>query len=172
MWGQAIKLLTLSDIAGIIPTRVGTRSFLSSSARVPRDHPHACGDKLACLSIRIFSRGSSPRVWGQVWRYGKEVIKMRIIPTRVGTSFINFKVNLCQQDHPHACGDKLSFLSSSDTYTGSSPRVWGQVLFTRLASVQCGIIPTRVGTSCYRLAYRPHLRDHPHACGDKRTTTL
>ena len=25
VWGQAIKLLTLSDIAGIIPTRVGTR---------------------------------------------------------------------------------------------------------------------------------------------------
>ncbi len=25
VWGQAIKLLTLSDIAGIIPTRMGTR---------------------------------------------------------------------------------------------------------------------------------------------------
>ena len=86
VWGQAIKLLTLSDIAGIIPTRVGTRSFLSSSARVPRDHPHACGDKSSSLTSMWFMAGSSPRVWGQACVLVDKDFFQRIIPTRVGTS--------------------------------------------------------------------------------------
>ena len=45
VWGQVEPSISFLRIAGIIPTRVGTRI---QTLRVPillQDHPHACGDK-------------------------------------------------------------------------------------------------------------------------------
>ena len=45
--------------------------------------------------------------------WGQEVVSKRlpfvpgIIPTRVGTSFIDSYIKDISTDHPHACGDKL-----------------------------------------------------------------
>ena len=50
---------------------------------------------------------------------------------------------------------------------GSSPRVWGQDIFTKDGATVVGIIPTRVGTSCVLAAVKHFRWDHPHACGDK-----
>ena len=71
------------------------------------------------------------------------------------------------EDHPHACGDKLSVSTGRNLMTGSSPRVWGQVRALSQSAVQSGIIPTRVGTSRMRLSRSENTQDHPHACGDK-----
>ena len=50
---------------------------------------------------------------------------------------------------------------------GSSPRVWGQAFLNAEGVSQLGIIPTRVGTSLWRLTAPLGVWDHPHACGDK-----
>ena len=65
---------------------MGTSIGTTLKSGAVTDHPHACGDKLILRSSRTASRGSSPRVWGQV--VGKMRIQgdIRIIPTRVGTS--------------------------------------------------------------------------------------
>ena len=85
VWGQETSLITYSIDNRIIPTRVGTRGFLSFAFCVVKDHPHACGDKAFHEFIRTQLLGSSPRVWGQ----GKFMLLflqyLRIIPTRVGT---------------------------------------------------------------------------------------
>ena len=47
VWGQAASDLLHYAYAGIIPTRVGTRTADYSSDALSRDHPHACGDKLS-----------------------------------------------------------------------------------------------------------------------------
>ena len=60
------------------------------------------------LYSQPFKIGSSPRVWGQENRMWLNVGKLRIIPTRVGTSNIKFNKNEPSKDHPHACGDKLA----------------------------------------------------------------
>ena len=85
VWGQAIKLLTLSDIAGIIPTRVGTRFTQKPYFSVCPYHPHACGDKVSDALPSVIAVGSSPRVWGQAFLNINGVSSFRIIPTRVGT---------------------------------------------------------------------------------------
>ena len=72
-----------------------------------QDHPHACGDKLYEQRGKVASSGSSPRVWGQVFRDLKRSGLERIIPTRVGTSGVNIVGAGEVEDHPHACGDKL-----------------------------------------------------------------
>ena len=50
---------------------------------------------------------------------------------------------------------------------GSSPRVWGQVECLHSICKDSRIIPTRMGTSIYRIIFCRNRRDHPHAYGDK-----
>ena len=92
------------------------------------------------------SDGSSPRVWGQARLEENGKIIIRIIPTRVGTSQIAQFVNAISKDHPHACGDKVTYDVNEAYQTGSSPRVWGQVFPRPFQVESTGIIPTRVGT--------------------------
>ncbi len=105
--------------------------------------------------------------------WGQEILKnlgyatAGIIPTRVGTRLRLFNLNNIKQDHPHACGDKRFTIFSVNSETGSSPRVWGQVLFFFVLLFTCGIIPTRVGTRLHRRHRLYIAQDHPHACGDK-----
>ena len=51
--------------------------------------------------------------------------------------------------------------------TGSSPRVWGQVIRYLTDSVTLRIIPTRMGTSLLPSKRGTQDEDHPHAYGDK-----
>ena len=79
-------VIILISLLGIIPTRVGTRWYLSHNRRTSWDHPHACGDKYSSGTLFIVNDG--------------------IIPTRVGTSGAGDVDYGAEGDHPHACGDK------------------------------------------------------------------
>ena len=171
VWGQVYNAFSIRSYFRIIPTRVGTRLQWRSARITPTDHPHACGDKELVLCAILPYKGSSPRVWGQGFQKSCDFRSHRIIPTRVGTS-CHFYPNHGQgKDHPHACGDKRKRTMNARDKLGSSPRVWGQVVF--LLSYRCAdrIIPTRVGTrtdECDMLTFK---QDHPHACGDKSVTS-
>ena len=65
VWGQADFVLLYTDVAGIIPTRVGTSRHKLLSGELGKDHPHACGDKGSTALHTAGLMGSSPRVWGQ-----------------------------------------------------------------------------------------------------------
>ena len=117
--------------------------------------------------INANSKGSSPRVWGQVSFVHKAQRLYRIIPTRMGTRPPCIPRRKNPRDHPHAYGDKRVRNSDSFALLGSSPRVWGQAVpcSTELAAVR--IIPTRMGTSSALFPKLIMLQDHPHAYGDK-----
>ncbi len=125
---------------------MGTSQFDGRLPDFLQDHPHACGDKSALLSSARTLTGSSPRVWGQVLKPCPRCKKLRIIPTRVGTSLCVCHEERQAVDHPHACGDKHSQSSTTNPTQGSSPRVWGQVLYLLKHLLDRRIIPTRVGT--------------------------
>ena len=146
VWGQVGTLLSALVLLGIIPTRVGTRCWWEVLSNTGKDHPHACGDKKVTVSRLNTKTGSSPRVWGQGRFYIQICPDIRIIPTRVGTSYASCQCLPMLMDHPHACGDKLSSAFLSVFFQGSSPRVWGQVIGDLDTSAKLGIIPTRVGT--------------------------
>ena len=146
MWGQVAVVVCCAFVNRIIPTRVGTSRPLVVLLPFIQDHPHACGDKISLNISGVSSAGSSPRVWGQDLSPTCIVTPSRIIPTRVGTRagqgvFLNE-----EQDHPHACGDKSFSVRRCNPFTGSSPRVWGQVSCLHNRSRSLRIIPTRVGT--------------------------
>ena len=120
------------------------------------------------FGLDIWYQGSSPRVWGQGVC---EIIRpsvFGIIPTRVGTRAISPDNALGCKDHPHACGDKRCARSYFNPYGGSSPRVWGQAARNIKITDNVRIIPTRVGTRTLCLGLIYGIRDHPHACGDKK----
>ena len=48
---------------------------------------------------------------------------------RVGTRARALALVIHHQDHPHACGDKFGEYTAGLDKKGSSPCVWGQVLF-------------------------------------------
>ena len=107
MWGQGYSFVILCYKVRIIPTRVGTRYAMLKDLQSQTDHPHACGDKFIMRSRFVVSLGSSPRVWGQERCLKIKRLGIRIIPTRVGTSRPLQTVFRAEQDHPHACGDKI-----------------------------------------------------------------
>ena len=109
-------------------------------------------------------------MWGQARCRHLPIYSHRIIPTRVGTRIIILRELVMKQDHPHACGDKSSSTKSTYFTLGSSPRVWGQAYSTPESRTECRIIPTRVGTSHSRFLSLQLRKDHPHACGDKKTS--
>ncbi len=146
---------------------MGTSETLRNNGNKVEDHPHACGDKFSDCQHSNTAPGSSPRVWGQGVGGYMRVVNYRIIPTRVGTSYVCKQNEGTQQDHPHACGDKYTFGIAAIPSMGSSPRVWGQAGITFPLSSLQRIIPTRVGTRNLYFAPFCRIRDHPHACGDK-----
>ena len=86
---------------------------------------------------------------------------------RVGTRSYLIHVVVSQEDHPHACGDKLYLCSVKSLRLGSSPCVWGQEALTALTTISGRIIPMRVGTRVLTNTNLLTCEDHPHACGDK-----
>ena len=109
-------------------------------------------------------------MWGQV-KSGKYMTTAnRIIPTRVGTRYLRVQICPRIEDHPHACGDKLTAQYIELPSAGSSPRVWGQAPSITFPANDVRIIPTRVGTSRRYSRMTLRMRDHPHACGDKALT--
>ena len=167
MWGQVFFSAAIAKLQGIIPTRVGTRSVDPIAVLIFWDHPHACGDKRKTVIKASVFVGSSPRVWGQASSNASTSENSFIIPTRVGTSQSHSCRASRSKDHPHACGDKSCRTKTATFGGGSSPRVWGQVVYTARSDSRLRIIPTRVGTSVLVENVAHFREDHPHACGDK-----
>ena len=107
VWGQALVKPLCCAGKRIIPTRMGTRDTHDGVCFPDRDHPHAYGDKNQVQRNGLQYIGSSPRVWGQVFKTISKRSNSRIIPTRMGTSKNRSNENSQRQDHPHAYGDKF-----------------------------------------------------------------
>ena len=126
VWGQGEMIFQRIQQLRIIPTRMGTSSYLRRLPAECRDHPHAYGDKFHGNTLVTKPLGSSPRVWGQVIGDLDTSAILGIIPTRMGTRLKNPDTGSPAKDHPHAYGDKLVYDDSLSYNEGSSPRVWGQ----------------------------------------------
>ncbi len=146
---------------------MGTSYCLNVLRPRGRDHPHAYGDKRLLTDSLPREKGSSPRVWGQVYWQHLDSKYYRIIPTRMGTRIKSCCICHRVKDHPHAYGDKRFIKHKEKFAVGSSPRVWGQEAHSRKLDLHKRIIPTRMGTSAHQPPLPVMGEDHPHAYGDK-----
>jgi len=70
--------------------------------------PHAGEENYASVGNIAFTRGPSPRAWGEHTASGDRDVAGRTIPTRVGRTLITLSLLLLLQDHPHARGENMS----------------------------------------------------------------
>ena len=134
-------------------------------------HPHACGERSAMRCICASISGSSPRMWGTPFAMMYLSSVYRFIPTHVG----NAEYILCNAGrttvHPHACGERLNKQTAIAAKTGSSPRMWGTLLRLRRALCPTRFIPTHVGNATPAPLGNGCVSVHPHACGERLSTT-
>jgi len=100
------------------------------------------------------------------------LFECRFIPTHVGNSLILIERYMLRSVHPHACGE---LRHAGDSFThggGSSPRMWGTLLYIDHLKLCARFIPTHVGNS-FSIDLRPSQGPvHPHACGELINTSF
>ena len=82
--GLQVYISFMTFTSGIIPARAGFTDRRSTSVRVCKDHPRACGVYVVSWTERTMSGGSSPRVRGLLVAGVVETALVGIIPARAG----------------------------------------------------------------------------------------
>ena len=166
MWGTLHHAGIESASARFIPTHVGNtrRSPFSSPAHTV--HPHACGEHAGATGEAAAVPGSSPRMWGTLDCLYYFLFCYRFIPTHVGNTPRRAGCGFRTSVHPHACGEHVTWLRSSTSPLGSSPRMWGTLVSASVHAVRIRFIPTHVGNTAARSPGSLETSVHPHACGE------
>ena len=130
VWGAPTRLHPRRRRTRLIPTCVGSTVEGFRRHFPVAAHPHVCGEHLRWWSMTCTPFGSSPRVWGARYLSPPEPLKVRLIPTCVGSTHPSCRRLNPKAAHPHVCGEHVvAFLRPVDS-DGSSPRVWGAHLLT------------------------------------------
>ena len=130
-----------------------------------------CGelDSEGHFELREF--GSSPYVWGTLYRRLFIVTICRFIPICVGNSLYDSLRFFHNPVHPHMCGELCCLATSSASDAGSSPRVWGTHRVAVAHTFIDRFIPTCVGNSYRSPQLFLCLPVHPHMCGELRSSS-
>ena len=170
VWGTRFNAVTEAVHDRFIPTRVGNTASLKRLRGVYAVHPHACGEHQVSNEETIKAFGSSPRVWGTLFRVTGRITPIRFIPTRVGNTTAPRILARLNPVHPHACGEHVLFKYVIIINFGSSPRVWGTQNDSRAKNRWNRFIPTRVGNTLLLVHRHQPIPVHPHACGEHSYT--
>ena len=151
----------------IIPARAGNATAPPGSAVHRTDHPRACGEREIFVFLYHCLPGSSPRVRGTRSCVMASSRSFRIIPARAGNAKRGRRSGQARSDHPRACGERQSRLSTAAVSGGSSPRVRGTPIVPRERKTFLRIIPARAGNASSERPRKWMMSDHPRACGER-----
>ena len=165
--GEVARVGGRGQLEGIIPAGAGRSGSYRIDFITDRDHPRGCGEKSAISAPYHASRGSSPRVRGEVNVPFRGVAACGIIPAGAGRSPTLSSLPIGEWDHPRGCGEKPPNLPITMDYPGSSPRVRGEAGSPNLHALPTGIIPAGAGRSLDRRGGSAGHGDHPRGCGEK-----
>jgi len=129
-------------------------------------HPHVCGEHFMASVAMMTPVGSSPRVWGTLIMLPLSLGMWRFIPTCVGNIFFPLAALPSSSVHPHVCGEHCSGTTQADNAAGSSPRVWGTSVGSRILAIAQRFIPTCVGNIWESTRIKTKKSVHPHVCGE------
>ena len=169
MRGKASFLCGLRNLDGITPAHAGKRPDLFRSLSRSWDHPRACGEKNCKLIDCNLLRGSPPRMRGKAEGPWNNMAYQRITPAHAGKRRPRCSIGLQNRDHPRACGEKLVEEINYSTVKGSPPRMRGKERDRSWALFQDGITPAHAGKRQRKHQLPGIIRDHPRACGEKRS---
>ena len=124
-WGNQANLQPNAKQPRAIPTRVGKSEQAIVGQFVWPGHPHAGGEIKLAATADPWTRGPSPRGWGNRPHRRKESRRGRAIPTRVGKSAMPGGTLPPTPGHPHAGGEIVQPSNLEGPAVGPSPRGWG-----------------------------------------------
>ena len=165
-WGTPVKWRVENLADRFIPTPVGNTTARRPVRPASAVHPHACGEHLRRADRALVEAGSSPRLWGTRPHRSITWVFRRFIPTPVGNTIHSINAPTAPPVHPHACGEHSVTADRGKCEAGSSPRLWGTLVYGAFPIPLIRFIPTPVGNTPRigrPLALRPV---HPHACGE------
>ena len=104
-----------------------------------------CGEKFGAFILRSRYLGSPPRVRGEDFDFKMLVHDFRITPACAGRSSRFCDTHNDSKDHPRVCGEKSSQVFVVFLYSGSPPRVRGEVVQDRVRVRDQRITPACAG---------------------------
>ena len=151
----------------ITPAHAGRSRPLSLMMTKFRDHPRACGEKFVSLICFPASRGSPPRMRGEVVQKRRDSFVIGITPAHAGRRFLHFSPPAGWGDHPRACGEKIYTTITSSPVPGSPPRMRGEAGPKSAPAAPRRITPAHAGRRGRKTVFLQPYWDHPRACGEK-----
>ena len=110
-------------------------------------------------------------MWDQRLLRHLHSLKLRIIPTYVGSTGVD-AINVGNQpNHSHVCGINEAFGLCWEDVDESFPRMWDQRLLRHLHSLKLRIIPTYVGSTGVDAINVGNQPNHSHVCGINESTS-
>ena len=149
----------------LIPARAGQTSDYTEKSRETPAHPRACGANDPGRVDKVLACGSSPRVRGKPGGAEQAGDAVRLIPARAGPTMLMLVLIAEPPAHPRACGANRRSTNYSQTVSGSSPRVRGQLHAASPTPRRCRLIPARAGPTVGSLTIILPRAAHPRACG-------
>ena len=135
------------------------------------DHPRVCGERVEPFDDDLVDRGSSPRMRGTRWHFGRAGLGLRIIPAYAGNALRPASLRWLDSDHPRVCGERMNSPADTSQVSGSSPRMRGTLRLGQRHHPAHRIIPAYAGNAgVHRLRGCP-AADHPRVCGERLLRT-
>ena len=152
---------------GITPAHAGKSPAVSVTLQHGEDHPRACGEKGCHVGLFYASQGSPPRMRGKGFAHLRTCCVVGITPAHAGKSHSFAYMITLAEDHPRACGEKISIASRLIAYPGSPPRMRGKVFGLAMIFTSRRITPAHAGKRDFSKLSNQDAGDHPRACGEK-----
>ena len=149
MRGKVLGASKGCDGVGITPACAGKSASHGCGSRGWRDHPRVCGEKCYNGVVKIFSRGSPPRMRGKADEDFLRHCWQRITPAYAGKSNPLITNQLRCHGSPPRMRGKDPLESVFDQLSGITPAYAGKRRRTADGSISNG--------------------DHPRVCGEKAT---
>ena len=151
---------------GLIPARAGSTADGRHLGRGERAHPRSRGEHEVHFDAGGVYNGSSPLARGAQPGLRGELLRLRLIPARAGSTWAGSPRSTGSRAHPRSRGEHKAAAASGREVHGSSPLARGAHRGVVLALVGAGLIPARAGstTSTRRRPSTP--RAHPRSRGE------
>ena len=134
-------------------------------------YPRECGGTLCPIHRVIGRKGLSPRVRGNPTASGIQREARRSIPASAGEPATRYNISRSTRVYPRECGGTDNTHAATFTIKGLSPRVRGNLLFTRQYIVLVGSIPASAGEPHYWGSVKYLSGVYPRECGGTRWRT-
>ena len=165
-WGERHQLEPRAPEDRYIPSRLGRAWPLATRWSGASVHPQSPGESPMRRCSRCSLFGTSPVAWGELWRLGGLLERVRYIPSRLGRALPRGRTPCARPVHPQSPGESVTLRTKKPDGTGTSPVAWGEPAMPLMRPATERYIPSRLGRAWWRDGRRRGRPVHPQSPGE------